>query len=163
MTWKSITEEEFQFARHMIRWMEIARNRYGDKWIPSEADVSKSALLERLRNGLEPLPEPPPLGFSCPWYAVVEDPGPHYVFEVHVYGPDDKFFANTIGILQHTYEIVDKLGETEYIVRSGNGSSYKFHLWFDPKWEHPNNEYARKRGHQGIIGGWFMQNVDFSK
>jgi hypothetical protein len=66
MTWKSITAEEMQICRQMRTWIETARRwrydaEHGPGWLPTDADISKSALLERLRNGREPLEYPPPL------------------------------------------------------------------------------------------------------
>lgn len=39
----------------------------------------KSALFNRLLEGKEPLPYPPPTAFSYPWYGIVETPGAHRV------------------------------------------------------------------------------------
>lgn len=43
------------------------------------AGDAKSALFARLLSGKPALPEPPPTSFSYPWYAVIEEPGPHHV------------------------------------------------------------------------------------
>ena len=43
------------------------------------AAQASSALLSRLRAGLQPLIVPPPLREGHPWYAVVEEAGPHEV------------------------------------------------------------------------------------
>jgi len=156
MTWKSITSDEMQLFRHMRQWIEVAREwRYSAEWLPTDADISKSALLERLRNGLEPLDYPPPLGMSCPWYAVVEDAGPHYVFDVHRGdGQHPLFPKDTISILQHQYKIDIERGEQDFIVRDGTVETpYRFRLWYDADWKHPSGR---------IIGGWFLQNVELA-
>lgn len=148
MTWTPVTNTEMKIARNVVRWIETARSAgYPIDWLPSDADVSKSALLERLRSGKEPLGEPPPLGLSCPWYAVVEDPGPHYVFEVY----EDK---DTVAVLQNLYKIVRRFSEHKFIIRDGRrDTSYRFSLWYDADWRHPSGR---------IVGGWFMQNAAFS-
>lgn len=158
MTWKSITSEEMEMCRLMRRWMEVARAwKYGAEWLPTDADISKSALLERLRNGLEPLDEPPPLGMSCPWYALVEDKGPHYVFDVHRGdGQRPLYPRDTISALQHQYKIVSERSEKDFTVRDDRTpeTSYRFRLWYDADWKHPSGR---------IFGGWFMQNMVFCK
>lgn len=37
------------------------------------ADISHSALLDRLLSGKAALPTPPPKSFSYPWYALIEN------------------------------------------------------------------------------------------
>lgn len=41
--------------------------------------ASKSALFARLLEGRDALPYPPPTSYAYPWYAVIEEPGPHQV------------------------------------------------------------------------------------
>lgn len=79
MTWKSIEDDELILCQQMVRWIETARKYREPDWLPIYPDMMKSALFERIRSGLEPLEYPPPVGYSCPWYAVVEDRGPHVV------------------------------------------------------------------------------------
>lgn len=159
MTWTPITDAEMAMARHVVTWIRTAREAgYGSDWLPDEADMSKSALLERLRSGKDPLPEPPPLGMSCPWYALVEDPGPHYVFDVWRGGEGLIIPADLIVVLQTPFKIVEECGEKDFIVRdAGHDTSYRFHLWFDPQWKAPERSVPR------ILGGWFIRNVVFEK
>lgn len=42
----------------------------------------QSALFARLLAGREPLSFPPPTSFSYPWYALIEEPGPHVLSSV---------------------------------------------------------------------------------
>ncbi|MBE9607942.1 hypothetical protein [Chitinilyticum piscinae] len=44
-------------------------------YIPAEPDWEHSALFQRIRSGLAPLPYPPPTSGGQPWYAVVEIAG----------------------------------------------------------------------------------------
>jgi hypothetical protein len=161
MTWTPITPEEVRTGRQVALWIKTARAGYtsfGREWYPTGADFHKSALLERIRSGKAPLKEPPPLGMSCPWYALVEDQGPHYVFDVHLHNeiihPDN--MRDHIFVLQSPYTIIEKRSDTEFIVRDGyhKDTSYRFRLWYDPEWTHPNTHYGK--------GGWFMQNMEFA-
>lgn len=153
MTWTPITEAEMQMGRYVLAWIRTARESggfmYSADWLPSDADMSKSALLERLRSGKEPLAEPPPLGMSCPWYALVEDAGPHYVFDVWR-SDDPRYGKDPIFILQHAYEIIEHRGNRDYIVKDSRETSYRFRVWHDDEWRHPSGR---------IVGGWFMQNL----
>lgn len=154
MTWTPITEAERNMARIVVTWIRTARGSsfgYPEDWLPSDADFGKSALLERLRSGKEPLEQPPPRGFSCPWYAIVEDPGPHYVGDdvwpgemagIHL--------EKTMVVFQHPYAIVEE-APTHFIVKDATrDTSYRFKLWKDENWRHPSGKQ---------VGGWFMQNV----
>ncbi len=44
-----------------------------------------------------------------------------------------------------------KRGDDDLIVRDArHTTSYRFRLWYDANWQHPNKR---------ITGGWFLQNV----
>lgn len=173
MTWTPITKEQVEFGQQIVLWITTARDAgytpYGDvrEWYPTGSDFSKSALLERIMSGKEPLKYPPPRGLACPWYAVVEDPGPHYVMDsVSQKLPDFmaeefKKRGDTNGyliVLQSLYIIEQKRGEQDFIVRDGGrqvDTGYRFRVWFDPEWRHPS-------GWKPGEGGWFIQNIDFT-
>lgn len=80
-------DESLGLLATVLRYVRVARAAgyydYGMASVedrlrfPSGADIDKSALLDRLLAGKEPLPSPPPTCMSYPWYAVVEEPGPH--------------------------------------------------------------------------------------
>lgn len=172
MTWTPVTPEMVAFAEHMVLWIRTAREAgYGGgfgmqerEWLPTASDVSKSALLERIRSGKKPLPYPPPVGYACPWYAVVEDPGPHYVGGTGNWAP--QFYVegtqwmepDDVIILQNRYKIVERTSETDMVVRDDhhNNTPYRFRLWFDPDWKHPTAMRERPPG------GWFLQNMEFA-
>ncbi|GEO42036.1 hypothetical protein SAE02_61840 [Skermanella aerolata] len=152
---RQLTEAEELLGSRMLRWLRIRRTWGGGRvpLLPNEADLRKSALFERLRNALEPLDYPPPLGLDCPWYALVEDPGPHRAdsWEIdfgdapgkHFWaGPGDVcFFKNIYEILERTpEESATPKNPTDqvFIVRSkgllrGRQSPYRFRLWFEAK------------------------------
>lgn len=144
------------FARAVVTWIRTASAAgYGwPNWLPCQPDFHKSALLERLRSGLDPLDEPPPLGLSCPWYALIEDPGPHYVMDAW---KDDRVVgAGHWVALQNVYEVVEERGERDFVVRdAGHDTTYRFRLWHDPEWRHPSGRLAP--------GGWFLRNLAFEE
>jgi hypothetical protein len=161
MTWKSATPEELEHYRQVMLWITTVRETgakynllgYGSDWLPSEADFAKSALLERIRSGLAPMVEPPPVGYSCPWYALVEDAGPHYIFDVST--DADWLEEDQVLAAQNRFTIYERRGEKDFIVGDIRGTSYRFRLWFDAEWNHPT-------GFRKGQGGWFMQNVKFA-
>jgi hypothetical protein len=110
--------------------------------------------LERIRSGLQPLDEPPPVGYSCPWYALVEDAGPHYIFDVST--DADWLEEDQVLAAQNRFTIYERCGEKDFIVGDIRGTSYRFRLWFDKDWVHPT-------GFREGEGGWFMQNVTFAE
>jgi len=150
MSWKPLSKDDLKLSSILLKYIRTVRETnlrthsllYNEMWLPSEVDIIKSALFERLRSGLEPLSEPPPLGYSCPWYALIEDAGPHYIFDC--YFNDDK-----INILQNMYEIVEKT-EDFYIVKDASkNTSYRFKVFYDKEWEHPTAKILGS-------GGWFI-------
>lgn len=165
MTWKLVTAEERTLFRQIMLWIRTVRETgakygnplYGPDWLPSDSDFDKSALLERIRSGLQPMDEPPPVGFACPWYALVEDAGPHWVLDVRI-DPTmlGEELRDTAIINQNGFTIYERRGETEFVVGDRRGTSYRFRLWYDAEWRHPSGVYRPNEG------GWFMQNVAFA-
>jgi hypothetical protein len=160
MTWKPVTAEERKLFDQIMLWIRTARKAgakyglpyYSDSWLPSVPDFEKSALLERIRSGLMPMEEPPPVGYSCPWYALVEDHGPHYVFDVHMQSGSQFLCENEVLVAQNVYIIYERISEKELIVGDKRGTSYRFRLWFDPDWRHPT-------AYRPEDGGWLIQNI----
>jgi hypothetical protein len=163
MTWKPVSQDERELFKQIMLWIRTVRETgkkygliyYGSDWLPSDADFDKSALFERIRSGLAPMDEPPPVGYSCPWYALVEDAGPHYIFDVST----DANFLEPDEILaaQNRFKIYERRGETDLIVGDIRGTSYRFRLWYDADWVPRSIAQDPKRG------GWFMQNLTFTK
>ena len=141
---------------------------YGPDWFPTSSDFYKSALFERIRSGLKPLPEPPPVGLACPWYAVVEDPGPHFVYDVKEAGEFGQWFEDLpvkptvdVFVLNTGYRVTEKIGPKNLIIRDGrHNTSYRFRLWYDPEFTWPGRVSA---GYTARKGGWLMQNVEFGE
>jgi hypothetical protein len=158
MTWNSTTTDVAATAKSVVLWIKTARaaGYGGQDWLPSDADISKSALFERIRSGKAPLPYPPPVGYSCPWYAVVEDPGPHFVSWHDEPSSFCKLDQSTITIMQTSWAVVEKISDIDYILKDGyRETPYRFRYWFDADWRHPRPALA-KRG-----GGWFIRNLEF--
>lgn len=158
MTWDSTTRTDYEIAIAVVTWIKTARaaGYATNDWLPRDPDIYKSALFERLRAGKEPLKFPPPRGYACPWYALVEDRGPHFVGHGD-HGPYARA-ENEIIIMQNSYEILERRGAEDMIVRDSHhaiSTPYRFHLWFDANWTLPSNAPDAK------TGGWFMRNVEF--
>lgn len=180
MTWNSTTEEEIKTAQRVVLWIKTARESgYGaEDWLPTYSDILKSALFERLRNGKEPLPFPPPRAMSCPWYAVVEDVGPHYIGNNDNYGPvsygggmtgekidlNDMVVGDKVIIYQGIWKIEEKLGYRLFVISDDHHkiqTPYRFYLWYDPDWVLPNLNSDNPEVIARYTGGWFLRNVDF--
>jgi hypothetical protein len=141
-TWrqKDLSTEESWLADRMLLWLRIRKQEWGLKHplLPTMPDIRKSALFERLRSGREPLPTPPPLGLDCPWYAVVEDPGPH-----RADGWDMNFIPGNwagfskIWILRNLYSIEESYGDRRYRITACGRPPYEFWMWFEtnPLWQ----------------------------
>ena len=148
---KRVTSQELSFARALVRWIETARKTgFGaPNWLPKETDVVKSTLLQRLYSGYEPLDEPPPLANSCPWYGIVEDPGPHSVANIW----RDAVQSDVLWAYEYPYRIVKQLGEEAFVVCDARKeTTYRFRLWRD------NNI-----GSQDGTRVWLIQNVAFGR
>ena len=170
MTWNTAGTDEVAVAEAVILWIRTARDAgHGEGWLPTAADIRKSALFERLRSGKQPLPFPPPLGMSCPWYALVEDPEPQFVGRMDGFGPvfgtegADLPGAGRVSVMQSLYDIVERRSDTDMVVRDamhGPGSPWTFRLWHDPDWKLPP---IAAPGSRGALppGGWFLRNMTF--
>lgn len=99
----------------------------------------KSALLQRLAQGLRPLFAPPPLAYSFPWYEVIEGQGP---WEVVLEGSTvDELLADaksqsewmgvadpSVLISQHFWRVVEKIDDTNVDLSLKSWSERGF-LW----------------------------------
>ena len=180
MTWRSITPEEHDVCRKMVHWLRIRKQWCpSSDWLPTDADISKSALFERLMNGLEPLPQPPPRGLSCPWYAVVEDRGPHFAGDIfegkengrgpyfHIIHPnhnhvvishEDADIGHEVSIWQNSYWIEKRISSSEFVLKDASyDTSYRFRLWYDPYYKYTSIAANPP------VGGWMIHNVDFDE
>lgn len=142
-----ITERDAALLGAMVKWIATARaagRRDYQGWLPSHPDIIKSRLFWRIRSGKEPLPEPPPTCFSCPWYEVVEVLEPHDIFDVHPYPKDWSNGKNLVSVGQCPYEVIQELEDKSRIVGFGR---WRFRLWRDvEKWKaaHPQSTHSPK-------------------
>lgn len=109
------------YVRAIQRWVEVREtwgrpSRSSDSFGP---DLDHSALFQRIIAGKELFQEPPPLAFSYPNYPLLEN-GWCEPFEVWVppagSSPSRLLGANSIIIDQHRWEIIETVGEEEWII-----------------------------------------------
>jgi hypothetical protein len=74
---------EGQEVEHVLTWLRVRfeacrpggpEGKYPNTVGRLVTDAQHSALLRRLRSGKEPFPYPPPVRYSRPWYAIMEEP-----------------------------------------------------------------------------------------
>jgi hypothetical protein len=103
--------------KHFLNWLEI-RERHGqDVGCANQlrADADHSALLGRLRRGLEPLPEPPPLAMSYPWYSLIEE-GRDEAFEVYLFEHENSILPKGSLVIEQTaWKVLETLGPEVWV------------------------------------------------
>lgn len=147
----------------IVTWLAIKAQNAQPGWnhAPSHADFSKSRLFWRLRTGQRPLPEPPPTAFSCPWYEVVEIPGPHDCFEVWFDG--DKAIINQCGYeITHLSAPLHKQGAVNRV----KFGSIEYALWRDVEkriskmiFDPGDNEPLKKSLREQESFGWYIEKI----
>ncbi len=78
------------FIQATFKWLQLRAYHGCDTEVSPtrfRVDAQHSALLERLLEGKDPLPEPPPKSFGYPWYHLIEDGCAEHV-EVKLYLPN---------------------------------------------------------------------------
>jgi hypothetical protein len=75
-------EAVFALLDKWCRVQEDAGKKPASCFTQLAADFAHSALLTRMLDGKEPLPQPPPVSYSYPWYILMERTGTHRA-EVH--------------------------------------------------------------------------------
>jgi len=117
-------ERDIKLLLDYQKWVETAKKSGGvhyQNWTPGTVDMLKSRLFWRIRSGKEPLPEAPPTAYSCPWYELIEVPGPHDVWEeIRVY---EKKFCS---VAQCRYEVLEQHEDGILILKY---NCYKFKAW----------------------------------
>ena len=143
-----LTRRDLFICQSLITWVQTVRASgglgYGPDWLPNRVDIAKSRLFWRIRSGKEPLPEPPPRAFSCPWYELVEEPErPHWVSELWTDG-------EICSIAQCRYD-VEKWSDDRQpeIVKFG---SYRFKVWEGDSYDSPS--LGKMAPH-----GWWIQRL----
>jgi hypothetical protein len=184
----ALTDEERWLAGRMLLWLRIRKENWGleANLLPTRPDIVKSALFERLRSGREPLPHAPPRGLDCPWYAVVEDAGPHRADGWGIeFGPGVMAHEGQVYILRNHYDLLETLGPQRYrIAPAGEQHHYFFWLWHEtnPQWQPGLRRIVPLTTHpvskEGVIsretetlnldltpqpGIWLMQNTELGR
>lgn len=116
----------------LIDWLKIRQEQ--GQTVPTNAEdfaaeVDHSALLRRLIEGKQPLPNPPPLSYSYPWYELMEK---GWAIPTEVWEGNEKFNAEqqfqALVINQQPWRIVDKRGPEDFLVTYGDGQRM-FRCW----------------------------------
>lgn len=103
----------------LISWLKIRELGMGD--FPASTDglllaMYKSALLQRMMEGKDPLPVPPPKTFSYPWYSLIEE-GIGYPTDVwEAEGIEEQIFGKAVVINQYPWNLIEKVGPENWIV-----------------------------------------------
>lgn len=120
----------------LLRWLSIRAEHgyeFPDNYYQFGADIGHSALLRRLLDGKEPLPDPPPRSFSYPWYSLIED-GEGFPMEVWEGHP--KLFSDYPALVIDQcgcWKILEKISDTEWIATYSYGKGDKV-MWAEGKW-----------------------------
>jgi|SRR5271157_5601692 len=157
-------QRDINIIKQTILWMAIARyenknkphSSYGDDWYPSNADISKSRLFWRIRAGQKILTNAPPTAMSCPWYEVIEDIRPHWVYDMNI-------MTEVFGVKQDPplvsisgtsfFKLLETIDENHHVV--------EFKPWTFDLWNAPNEQAtynpATGQTEMKMINGWWLQ------
>jgi len=108
--------KDIAFGLAIVKWIEIRRS-VGIDHLPTAVDFAKSALLLRLLSGKPPLPAPPPTSFGRPWYAVVEEKGPHPCVVRGILPDPRSTPSKTVMINDAHWTVVERIDDESAIVQ----------------------------------------------
>ena len=108
-------ETDVKLLNDCMEWIHTARKseKYGPQWLPSTVDFLKSRLFWRIRSGKKPLKHAPPCAYSCPWYELIEEDRPHWIWEevrVYPHGFSDNG-RPSVTVAQSRYDFLEKRGD----------------------------------------------------
>ena len=111
------SHEKARVTQAMTTWLRI-RWESGLSW-PLNADdlgvlMAHSALLDRLLQGKDPLPEAPPRAFSYPWYELIER-GSARAMRVSIPQEESGLHDGMLLIEQEFWKIIETVSATEWI------------------------------------------------
>ena len=106
------------YYKYLFKWLSI-REEHGLEFPNNLQQLQicmlKSDLLNRLIEGKDPLPYPPPLNFSYPWYSLIET-GEGIIIDLW----EDRNFLIADGpalmIHQFPWKILRKIDEESWLV-----------------------------------------------
>lgn len=154
-----LTKADVNLCLAVSLWIETVRKAnpgdslsYGPDWLPTHPDILKSRLFWRIRSGKQPLPHPPPTCFSCPWYEVVEEVGPHSSFDggVHRWDPAEPEY---LVIAQDRYTILER--DADDVPKLVGYGPWKFRVWRAPAENKARHNTDRP-------DDWYIQNAEFA-
>lgn len=106
------------YYKYLFKWLSI-REEHGIEFPTNlqqlQIFMMKSSLLSRLIEGKDPLPYPPPLSFSHPWYSLIET-GEGVIIDLW---EDNNFLISNgpvIMIHQFPWKILQKIDEESWLV-----------------------------------------------
>jgi len=118
---------DFGNYNNLIKWLELREE--GGYEFPSSLDqlklsMIKSALLERLSEGKEALPVPPPKSYSYPWYSLIEkgEGTSSDVWQADTW-VNELYNGSTLFISQCPWKILSKINDEEWLA----AYSYSFY------------------------------------
>lgn len=121
----------------LLKWLEI-REENGIEFPSSlsslKIDIDHSALLQRLLEGKDPLPIPPPRSFSYPWYDLIEkgEAHPCEVWEMPP-GLNHEDFPMLVIDQFAGWKVLEKISDTEWVATHSYGDR-KNPKWAEGKW-----------------------------
>lgn len=132
-----LTKRDLSIAQSVVGWIRAVRETgHNEGWLPDGADFIKSRLFWRVRSGKKPLLHAPPTCFSCPWYEVVEEAGPHSTFDGGIFEWEPG--KRLLSIAQCGYTIVEESADgREFLVEF---NTYRFRVWRAPSTFNPERE-----------------------
>jgi hypothetical protein len=123
----------------LLRWLDCVGREKGPAFVKGlcqnlkrmTIDIEHSALLQRLLQGKEPLPHPPPLACAYPWYELIES-GAGTAFDVQEWPHPEEGGTPRLLINQSAqWRILEKVGAQEWIVTYREDGE-RFRVWKDP-------------------------------
>ena len=151
-------ETDVKLLNDCMLWIQIARKSersgYGPEWLPNTVDFLKSRLFWRIRSGKNPLKHAPPCAYSCPWYELIEDERPHWVWEnVRIYqrGFRDNGSPASVSVAQTLYELIERQSDCSLLLAYG---PYHFKVWAGQQMvpAHVDGKDVQKP-----LDGWYIQ------
>ena len=113
------TQDYYEKYNHLFKWLAI-REKHGLEFPGSlqqlQISMMKSSLFSRLTEGKDPLPYPPPLNFSYPWYSLIEN-GEATITDL--WTDDNMMFSSEDPILvinQFPWIILNEIDEDSWLV-----------------------------------------------
>lgn len=146
---KTLAEVEVDGLDHCIHQNDVV----------TDADINKSKMFERIRDGKSPLVHRPPTAFGQPWYEVLES---NLLFRVQVAVPKallDKLVSNNSEAAINEKILINKCEwRIDKVIELGKE--------YELLWPHTDLKYTLKRSNNlldsqnGHEQGWTLQKIE---